>query len=179
LSANTEAWTHALYTELRAVARRYLHREGPGHTLQTTALVHEAYLRLYAESPKLWPGRADFLAAASQVMRHILIDYARTRLRGKRGGDLLRITLDELRMAVVHRDQIDILAVDQALNRLEQLDARQARIVEMRFFAGMSLEEIAEVLGVASKTVSRDWAMARAWLRRELDPAPEQARTHP
>jgi RNA polymerase sigma factor (TIGR02999 family) len=148
------------------MARRQLGRERPFHTLQTTALVHEAYVRL---SPKpYWRDRAEFLAAASQLMREILIDHARARSRLKRGGDPLRITLDELKLAIRLRDEVDVLALDQALQRLERLDARQARIVEMRFFAGMSVEEVAQILDVSSKTINRDWAMARAWLRREL-----------
>lgn len=163
---STGAWVNEVYHELRSIAHRYLERERPFHTLQTTALVHEAYVRL---SPKpSWSGRAEFLAAASQLMRQILIDHARARSRLKRGGDPLRITLDELRMAIELRDEVDVLAVDQALQRLERLDARQARIVEMRFFAGMSIEEVAEILKVTPKTINRDWAMARAWLRREL-----------
>jgi RNA polymerase sigma-70 factor (ECF subfamily) len=163
---STEAWVDEVYRELHAVAHRYLKRERPFHTLQTTALVHEAYVRL---SPKpSWKGRAEFLAAASQLMREILIDHARARSRSKRGSDPLRITLDELQMAIDVRDEVDVLAVDEALRRLAQLDARQARIVEMRFFAGMSIEEVSEILGIAPKTITRDWAMARAWLRREL-----------
>lgn len=155
-----------VYHELRAIAHRQLERERPSHTLQTTALVHEAYIRL---SPKpSWRGRAEFLAAASHLMREILIDHARARSRLKRGGDPLRITLDEFRIAIKLHDEIDILAVDEALRRLQALDARQARIVEMRFFAGMSIEEVSGVLKVTPKTINRDWAMARAWLRREL-----------
>ncbi len=166
---STEAWIGEVYHELRSISHRYLERERPFHTLQTTALVHEAYVRL---SPKpSWAGRAEFLAAASQLMRQILIDHARARSRLKRGGDPRRITLDELRIAIELHDEIDVLAVDEALQRLEQLDARQARIVEMRFFAGMSIEEVAEILKVAPKTINRDWAMARAWLRRELSGA--------
>ena len=163
---STAAWVNEVYTELRAIAHRNLASERPSHTLQTTALVHEAYVRLCGASS--WPGRAEFMAAAAHVMREILIDYARSRSRVKRGGDLLRITLNEVWVAIDVREDTDVLAVDAALKKLERLDERQARIVEMRFFAGMSIEEVAEILEVAPKTVSRDWTMARAWLRREL-----------
>jgi RNA polymerase sigma-70 factor (ECF subfamily) len=164
---STDAWVDDAYRELRAIAHRYLSGERSSYTLQTTALVHEAYVRL-SPNPS-WRGRAEFLAASSRIMREILIDHARARSRLKRGGgNSLRITLDELQMAIELPDEVDVLAVDEALRRLERLDARQARIVEMRFFAGMSIEEVSKALNVASKTINRDWAMARAWLRREL-----------
>jgi RNA polymerase sigma factor (TIGR02999 family) len=165
----TDAWIDEVYHELRAILHRYLEHERPFHTLQTTALVHEAYVRLSPKPSRR--ARVDFLAAASQLMREILIDHARARSRLKRGGDPLRITIDELRMAIELHDQVNVLAVDEALRRLERLDARQARIVEMRFFAGMSIAEVSENLKVAPKTISRDWAMARAWLLRELGSA--------
>jgi RNA polymerase sigma factor (TIGR02999 family) len=161
-----EEWTAALYQELRSIAHRHMSSERGSHTLQTTALVHEAYLRL---SPKFsWPSRTEFLAGASHIMRQILIDHARARSQLKRGGNDLRITLDEMQIAVEWNDEVDVIAIDGALSKLEQLDPRQGRIVEMRFFSGMSVEEVADVLDVAPKTVQRDWAMARAWLRREL-----------
>lgn len=161
--------TAALYEELRAIAHRHMARERPSHTLQTTALVHEAYLRLSKKYS--FSSRAEFLAGASHLMRQILIDYARARTKLKRGGDQLRITLDEMQLAVEWNDEVDVIALDAALGKLEALDPRQGRIVEMRFFSGMSVEEVAGVLEVAPKTVHRDWSMARAWLRRELSRA--------
>jgi RNA polymerase sigma-70 factor (ECF subfamily) len=161
-----EEWTAALYDELRSIAHRHMISERPSHTLQTTALVHEAYLRLSTKFS--WPSRTEFLAGASHIMRQILIDHARARTQLKRGGNDLRITLDEMQIAVEWNDEVDVIAIDVALSKLELLDARQARIVEMRFFSGMSVEEVAEVLNLAPKTVHRDWSMARAWLRREL-----------
>jgi RNA polymerase sigma-70 factor (ECF subfamily) len=166
-----EEWTAALYEELRAIAHRHMISERPAHTLQTTALVHEAYLRLSKRFS--WPSRTEFLAGASHLMRQILIDYARARSQLKRGGNPLRITLDEIQLAVEWNDEVDVIATDVALRKLELLDPRQARIVEMRFFSGMSVEEIADALDVAPKTMQRDWAMARAWLRRELGKAEE------
>jgi RNA polymerase sigma factor (TIGR02999 family) len=171
-----EEWTAALYSELRAIAHRHMVNERSSHTLQTTALVHEAYLRLSTKFS--WPSRTEFLAGASHIMRQILIDHARARTQLKRGGNDLRITLDEMQIAVEWNDEVDVIAIDTALSKLEQLDPRQGRIVEMRFFSGMSVEEVADVLDVAPKTVHRDWAMARAWLRRELGSA-QQADTKP
>jgi len=166
-----EEWTAALYQELRAIAHRHMKGERPSHTLQTTALVHEAYLRLSKRFS--WPSRTAFLAGASHLMRQILIDHARARSQLKRGANFLRITLDETQIAVEWNDEVDVIAVDVALCKLELLDERQGRIVEMRFFSGMSVEEVASALDVAPKTVQRDWAMARAWLRRELGKAQE------
>jgi RNA polymerase sigma-70 factor (ECF subfamily) len=156
-----------VYRELRRIAAAYLRRERPDHTLQATALVHEAYLRLAADQGVDWKNRAHFFKLAAQLMRHILVDYARLRGADKRGGKEQRAAFDE--NLVVSPQQCGlILDVDRALGRLAELNPRQARVVEMRFFSGLGEEEIAEALGVSSKTVKRDWAMARAWLFGEL-----------
>ena len=156
-----------VYQELRRLAANYLRRERPGQTLQPTALVHEAYLRLMKDKPGRWQSRAHFFGIAAQLMRRILIDHARSHLRQKRGGEQQKVSLDE---AVVFSEDKgeELMAVDQALDRLAQLDPRQARVVEMRFFAGLSVEEIAAVLGVSPKTVKRDWSVAKAWLYADL-----------
>jgi RNA polymerase sigma factor (TIGR02999 family) len=155
-----------VYDELRRLARGYLHRERPEHTLQSTALVHEAYLRLIDQNVE-WQSRAHFFGIAAQMMRRILVDHARARSAAKR-GEGLRLMLDE-RMAIVEAKDLDVIALDGALDRLAKQDEGQAKIVEMRFFAGLSIEETAEVLGISPATVKRDWAMAKAWLTRELD----------
>ena len=154
-----------VYDELRRLARGYLYRERAEHTLQSTALVHEAYLRLIEQDVE-WQSRAHFLGIAAQMMRRILVDHARARSAAKR-GEGLRVTLDE-KMAIAEARDLDVIALDRALTRLAQQDEAQARIVEMRFFAGLSIEETAEVLGISPATVKRDWAMAKAWLTREL-----------
>ena len=156
----------ALYAELHRIAARHLRGERTGHTLQATALVHEAFLRL-TEQNASWQNKAHFFGIASQVMRHILIDHARGRMRAKRGGGQQRILLDE---ALLLSDALseELLALDQALERLAKLDPRQARIVELRFFGGLSVEEAAEVAGISPKTVKRDWSLAKAWLYQEL-----------
>jgi RNA polymerase sigma factor (TIGR02999 family) len=157
-----------LYGELRALAHWHLQSERPDHTLQSTALVHEAYLRLSTRSPGEWTDRNHFLSVAAKVMRQVLVDHARTRKRLKRGADPERITLAEVHAALQTPDPIDIQLVDMALDRLAELDPRQAQIVELRFFGGMSVPEIAGLLSLSPETVKRDWAMARAWLRRRL-----------
>jgi RNA polymerase sigma factor (TIGR02999 family) len=154
------------YKELRAVAARELRSERPNHTLRTTALVHEAYLRLSAAETLEWENRAHFLALAAKAMRQALVDHARARSRTKRGGVHEQIMLEETHL--VTEQEVDIEALHETLLRFEKLDPRQAQIVEMRFFAGMSIDEIALALSISSKTVKRDWAMARAWLKLEL-----------
>ena len=156
-----------VYEELRQQAARHLRRERPGHTLQTTALVHEAYLRLVGQREVRWQNRAHFFAICAQLMRRILTDHARRRLAAKRGGSQLRLTLDEASDSA-GEGGVDILAVDEALTKLSAIDPQQGRVVELRFFSGLSVEETAEVLGVSARTVKRDWSVAKAWLHREI-----------
>ena len=156
-----------VYEELRRQATRYLRRERPGHTLQTTDLINEAYLRLVEAQDVPWQSRAHFFGVAANLMRRILVEHARRREADKRGGSLIRVPLDEASAATDETD-VDLLAVDEALDRLALMDEQQARIVELRFFSGLSVEETAEVLGVSTKTVKRDWSAARAWLAREI-----------
>jgi RNA polymerase sigma-70 factor, ECF subfamily len=159
--------TPLVYAELRRVAQAYMRREHSGHTLQATALVNEAYIRLVDSSRVRWQNRAHFFAVAAQLMRRILIDFARNRKYQKRGGDWRRVTLVEGEHAAPNSD-VDLVAVDEALQELAKLDARKARVVELRFFGGLSLEETAEALQVSTDSVGRDWRAARAWLMREL-----------
>ena len=156
-----------VYDELRRLARYYLSRERSDHTLQSTALVHEAYLRLAGENAPQWQNRAHFFGIAAHIMRQILVEHARARGATKRGGERRRITLDEGVAAAKARD-VDLLALDEALERLAAINARHAHIVELRFFAGLSNEETAAALGVSAATVKRAWAVARSWLFREL-----------
>ncbi len=156
-----------VHDELHRLAHRYMQRERTGHTLQTTALVNEAYLRLIDADNVEWHNRAHFYAISANLMRRILIDFARTRGYQKRGGNLIRLELDEKLAPTPQRD-VDLLALDDALNRLADFAPREARVVELRFFGGLSEEEIAEVLSVTSRTVRRDWTSARAWLEREM-----------
>jgi RNA polymerase sigma factor (TIGR02999 family) len=156
-----------VYDELRRLAHRHLQAERAGHTLQSTALVHEAYLRLVDQEPLRLDNRAHFFAVASHLMRQILVDYARKRRAAKRGADNLTLTLDEA-IALPGKRELDLVALDDALNKLAALDARQSRIVEMRFFGGLSIEEMADALGVSSATVERHWRIARVWLFQEL-----------
>ena len=158
--------TPMVYEELHRLARHYMAREKPGHTLQATALVNEAYVRLVDSSRVRWQGRAHFVAIAAQLMRRILVDFARSRQYQKRGGDWRRVTLDE-HVASVDPGS-DLVALDEALQGLAALDPRKAQVVEMRFFGGLTLEETAEVLNVSIDTVGRDWNAAKAWLLREL-----------
>ena len=155
-----------VYGELRRIAQRQLRQERPDHTLQSTALVHEAYLRLTKQGPAEIQNRAHFLAVASQLMRQILVDHARRHRAAKRGGGL-KLELQEA-MAQQQAPDIDLIALDNALNELARLDPQQSRIVEMRFFGGLSIEDTAEVIGVSRTTVKREWATARAWLLREM-----------
>lgn len=156
-----------IYEELRRVAGRYMRFERANHTLQPTALVNEAYVRLIQDPHLHWKDRAHFFATASQLMRHILVDHARARRAGKRGGVQQQVTLDE-NVLPSPSHSIDILALHEALERLSKLDARQGRIVELHFFGGLSFEEIAEVLQLSERTVKRDWALARIWLFKEI-----------
>jgi RNA polymerase sigma factor (TIGR02999 family) len=158
-----------IYPELRALARTHLNREHPGHLLQPTALVNEAYLRLVGHHAHNWQNRAHFFGAASRLMRRILVDFARAEHAGKRGAGEVAVPLEDS-VAVVDRSLVDILALDDALTALEQLSPRQARIVQLRYFGGLSTPEVAEVLGITVRTVGRDWATARAWLRLRLTP---------
>jgi RNA polymerase sigma factor (TIGR02999 family) len=156
-----------VYAELRRLAAGYVRRERPGQSLQATALVHEAYLRLLKDEHLSVKNRAHFMGIAARSMRQILVEHARARDAGKRGGDRRRVTLDEALAAGAPRD-VDVLALDQALARLASLDAQQARVVELRFFGGLTNEETAEAIGISTATVKRDWTVARAWLFREL-----------
>lgn len=162
-----------IYDQLRELAARYLARERPGHTLQPTALVNEVYLRLARDDEIGWRGRAQFLALAARQIRKILIDHARQRDAAKRGGNLNRVTLHDA-AAPTDASEVDMLALDDAMERLAARSERQARVVELRYFGGLTVEESAEVLGVSPATVKDDWAVARAWLRRELDPGPAE-----
>jgi RNA polymerase sigma factor (TIGR02999 family) len=155
-----------VYDELRKVAHHYMRGEHPGHTLQTTALVNEAYLRLAGVERLQWRDRTHFFAMAAMLMRRILVDYARERGRDKRGGGVSITSFDE-QVAGGNRD-VDVLALDEALTRLAAMDPQQERIVELRFFAGLTVEETAAELGISSATVKRDWAIAKAWLYHEL-----------
>jgi RNA polymerase sigma factor (TIGR02999 family) len=156
-----------VYAELRRRAGARLRYERPGHTLQATALVHEAYMRLIDQKKVRWQDRAHFFALAGQAMRRILVDHARKRKAGKRGGAATNVTLNEAITPSKQRD-VDVEALHDALEILESMDSRQARIVELRFFAGLTEEEIAEVLGISGGTVKRDWRTAKAWLFHEL-----------
>ena len=156
-----------VYDELRRQASRYLRREAAGHTLQTTALVNEAYLRLVDQKNIRWQNRAQFFGIAAQLMRRILVDHARAKHRAKRGGRDVRVTLDDA-FAIAANQEIDLIALDAALDRLAQIDEQQSKVVEMRFFSGLNVEETAAALGVSPATVKRDWNVAKAWLYREM-----------
>ncbi len=156
-----------VYDELRRVARGYLRRERPGQTLQGTAVVHEAYLRLVDQARVKWQNRAHFLGVAAQMIRRILVDHVRAKRAAKRGAGAMTLSLDES-IEVAGRRDVDLVSLDDALEELARFDPRQARIVELRYFTGLSIEETAEVLGISPATVKREWAVARAWLYREL-----------
>lgn len=159
-----------VYADLKRLAASYLHRQGPGQTLEPAALVHDAYLRLIDGDTIDWQGRTHFFAVGARAMRNLLIDHVRRKGRLKRGGNRLRVTFaEEIRWPEAELDEEGILAVHQALEKLRRLDERQARIVELRFFAGMTSREVAEALGVSLRTVEGHWAHARAWLLVELD----------
>ena len=156
-----------VYSELRSLAARYLHRERKDHTLQPTALVHEAYLKLVGQTRVDWQGRTHFLAVAAQAMREILVDHARRHNAAKRGGNRHRITLDDNLVIESSRD-VDLLAIEDALAKLAKLDPCQAQMIELRFFGGLDIAEVAKVMGMSKRSVEREWTMVRAWLRREL-----------
>jgi RNA polymerase sigma factor (sigma-70 family) len=177
--------TGLVYQELRALAQRHLRRERPNHTIQRTALVHEAFVRLVNQQSVDWQSRAHFFALASNLMRRILVDHARARLASKRGGGAVAVSLDEVMAPLDAEDESaaggipeprhldgesddDVAAIDEALTRLAGLDGRQARIVEMRYFGGLTIEETALALEISDATVKREWTLARAWLKREL-----------
>lgn len=158
-----------VYAELRRQAARHLRRERQDHTLQTTALVHEAYLKLVDQKNVKWESRTHFFAIASQAMRRILVDYARTRRRAKRGGGDIRLSLAAAEQEVADDQKgVDLIALDEALTRLAAIDEQQSRVVELRYFSGLSLEETATILSISRATAAREWNMARAWLHREL-----------
>ena len=162
-----------VYNELRRLARHHLRQARPNHTLQTTALVHEAYLRLSEQTALPVESRAHFFAIAAQVMRWILVDYERKRQTARRGAGALRVTLDERIPAPNPRgSDVDLLALDQALDKLAKLDPQRSRIVELRYFAGLSVGDVAQFLGISPATVNRSWASARVWLLREMSPGP-------
>ena len=156
-----------VYDELRRLAHHYLRQERSDHTLQSTALVHEAYLRLAGQDPPQWQNRAHFFGIAARIMRQILVEYARGRNAAKRGGDACRLTLDDS-IAPPQQSQVDVVELDRALTELSELDEQQGRIVELRFFAGLTIEDTSEVLGISPATVKRDWVSARAWLYRAM-----------
>jgi len=156
-----------VYEELRRMAKRHMDRQNPGHTLQTTALIHEAYLRLIDQKETRWQNRAHFFAVAARAMRSILVDYARARQAAKRGGEAIVVSLDEAAVASDER-AAEMVALDDALEGLAAFDRRKCRVVELRYFGGLSVEETAEVLKVSPETVARDWRLARTWLLREL-----------
>jgi RNA polymerase sigma factor (TIGR02999 family) len=157
-----------VYDELHRQASRYRRRERPDHTLQTTAIIHEAYLKLIDQRNVRWQSRTHFFAIASMAMRRVLVNYAKSRQREKRGGADWKVPLDDAQVTTVTEDSGEIIALDEALSRLAALDEQQARVVELRYFSGLSLEETAEVLKVSRATVARDWKMAKAWLYHEL-----------
>jgi len=176
-----QAWGHGdeaardelmsvVYQELHRLAHHYMKSESPGHTLQTSALVNEAFLRLVDQKNVKWQNRAHFFGIAAQMMRRILVDYARSRRYAKRGGGIRDLSLEEALIISQERNE-EVVALDETLERLAEFDPRKSKIVEFRFFAGLSIEETAEVLAVSPGTVMRDWTLAKAWLRREINTA--------
>ena len=157
-----------VYDELHRQAHRFLRKERPGHTLQTSALINEAYLKLIDRKDVNWESRTQFFAVAAQAMRRILVDYAKAKYREKRGGDNIKLSLEKAMLVPAKEKGVDLIALDEALNKLNLLDGQQARVVELKYFSGLSLEETAEALRVSRATVARDWEAARAWLHREL-----------
>lgn len=170
-----QALTALVYDELHRLARRYMSREGEGHTLQPTALIHEVYLRLVDLHGVTWQDRAHFFAVCARLMRHILIDFARSRESLKRGGSSDRLTLDE-NVGSLDKAPGQMLVLDHALSKLSEVDPRKGTVVELRFFGGLTVKETAEVLKVSHDTVMRDWTLARAWLLREMEGAPGERR---
>ena len=174
VGAAPEELVETVYDELRRLARSYLRRERAGHTLEATGLVHEAWLRLADQDRVSWRGRGHFFAVGAKMMRRLLVDHARRRGSAKRGGDWQRVTLAGValgggKLDAGELDAEELLALDRALERLAELDPRQARVVELRYFAGLAMAEVAEHLGVSKRTVEGDWTHARAWLRRALE----------
>ena len=157
-----------VYQELRKKAHSLLRRERPGHTLQTTALINETYLKLREQRNFEWESRAHFFAICATLMRRILVDHAKTRRRDKRGGGAEHLPIEELEVASAERSDVDLIALDDALYRLARIDLQQSRVVELRFFSGLSVEETSDVLGVSASSVKRDWRTAKAWLFNEL-----------
>jgi RNA polymerase sigma factor (TIGR02999 family) len=157
-----------VYEDLRRLAAGYMHRETPGHSLQPTALVHEAYVRLIDQRRVQWRNRAHFFGVAASMMRRILVDHARARRADKRGGDVERVTLVGDEVAALEQNGLDVLALHESLERLAAFDPQQERIVELRYFGGLTIEEAAEVLGISQATVVREWTIAKAWLRADL-----------
>jgi len=162
-----DALLPVVYEELRKQAANYLRRERVGHTLQTTALINEAYLKLVDQKNVHWQNRAHFFGIAAHLMRRILVDHARTKKRAKRGGSNIRVSFNEANVLAPSQN-LDIVALDEALERLSEIDEQQSRIVELRFFSGLTVEETAAVLAISPATVKRDWSMAKAWLHREI-----------
>lgn len=156
-----------VYDELHRIAKRYMRQQSAGHTFQTTELIHEAYLKLAKQDDQNWQNRAHFFGVAAQAMRHILVDYARSKQSQKRGGWQEKVTLDEKAAISIQRSE-EMLSLDEALNRLAELDERKSRVVELKYFGGLTNEEVAEVLKVSPETVKRDWKFSRTWLLREL-----------
>jgi len=171
-AAALEQLAPLVYAELRKLAHRYMNRERAGHTLQTTAVVHEAFLRLLGNPQEKWQNRAHFYAIAAKMMRRILVDYARANSRAKRGGETARVSIEDIDAPVADVAlNPDVIALDEALEKLTEIDPRRARVVELRFFGGLSVEETAHVLQVVPDTVVRDWRVAKAWLFRYLNHA--------
>jgi RNA polymerase sigma factor (TIGR02999 family) len=164
-----------VYDELRRVARGHLRRESPGHALQATALVHEVFLRLVDVDRMTLKSRTHFFAMSARLMRQILVDHARRKRADKRGGGATVISLDEMAPAAAQTSGVDVLALDEALDALSSFDARQCRVVELRFFAGLNIPEVADALGISAATVEREWAMAKAWLHQRLSAPSEPA----
>ena len=160
-----------VYDELRRQARRYLRRERPDHTLQSSALVHEVYVRLIDQRQANWHNRSQFFGVAAQLMRRILVDHARSRGAVKRGAGVTKLAIAE-EVAAIEMQNVDLIALDTSLTKLEQIDPQQCRIVELRFFSGLSIEDTADALSISPATVKRDWAMAKAWLYREISGSP-------
>lgn len=166
-SAALDRLAPLVYKDLRHLARRYMRSETAGHTLQPTALVHEAYVRLVNQNRVNWQNRAHFYGIAARIMRRILVDHARARGAGKRGAGLQRVTLVDSKTPTVSAD-IEVMALDEALRRLAVFDPQQERIVELRYFGGLTIDETAEVIGISTATVKREWTIAKAWLRAQL-----------
>ena len=160
-----------VYDELRRQARRYLRRERPDHTLQSSALVHEVYVRLIDQRQANWHNRSQFFGVAAQLMRRILVDHARSRGAVKRGAGVTKLAIAE-EVAAIEMQNVDLIGLDTSLTKLEQIDPQQCRIVELRFFSGLSIEDTADALSISPATVKRDWAMAKAWLYREISGSP-------